>query len=69
MSKQNRRRPFWLPEPQYWKAYTISKNESKSKQIELQIAKKRYEIECLQIEMRYPELKTEKRKIWFNTNE
>lgn len=39
------------------KASIISTYESNNKAIELEIAKKRYEIDVLSIELRYPETK------------
>lgn len=37
-----------------WRAAVITPDTTQSKKIELQIAKKNYEIECLRIELKYP---------------
>lgn len=39
------------------------------KQIALKIAKKRYELEKLEIELSYEEKPKEEKKIWFNIKE
>jgi len=48
------------------KAAVLTPDDSRKKKNELLIAKKNYEIAILQIENKYPEAKTDHKKIWFD---
>lgn len=70
MARRKRRRPFWLPDPYKWHSYMVWNSDIRKKEIELKIARKRYEIDVLNIELKYWDTKKEKkRKIWFDTEE
>lgn len=64
---RRRRRPFWLWDPFKWNISILSNNDFKKKKIELKIAKKRYEIDVLNIELKYWEdIEEKSKKIWFD---
>ena len=48
-----------------WKIVKLNENDSRKKKLEIQIAKKNYEVEILKIELKYPEAKSGNGKIWF----
>lgn len=48
-----------------WTASVVTESQKRKKDIEMKIAKKNFEIEVLQIELKYPENDSSKRKIWF----
>lgn len=51
-----------------WKITPLNTKENWKKPLEMEIAKKNYEIELIRIQLKYGDDEPENRRIWFLTN-